>query len=238
MTRRNAVVIRLLVASIIAFALNAHASPIAFRTAIYSTDTFVNAGGIFSFDDQSGPPSSLPISSSSTLANNSFAQAIAYATSGLLIGSSEADGFAPSSASGRSQFLGTFINSGQMTFVFDFDNFNLGGSGDLSLVLTNTSGGRLLDVDLTSGSVSIYNLFIPGGLSTLQITLTSQALGGPNSSSQNFSEVSFSGTVPLPATPLLLAIGLGALLIVYRGSRIGTFRSRAHVVESRSGHRD
>ena len=62
------------------------------------------------------------------------------------------------------------------------------------------------------------------GVGTLELTLTSEAVAGfPTagvSGAGAFGLVTFAGTVPIPATLLLVTAALGALVVVRRGQRM------------------
>jgi hypothetical protein len=91
------------------------------------------------------------------------------------------------------------------------------GDGTLFVLLTNTVGAT---------TTTLFNDFLHGerrlqpavrrsrgGVSRLDLLLFSEAMTtGAGQSAQNFSQVTISGTIPVPATPFLVVAGLAALL--------------------------
>ena len=93
------------------------------------------------------------------------------------------------------------------------------------MLLTNTVGATTTTLfnDFFTQS-GLYNLqfAVPvGGVSTLDLLLFSEATTtGAGQSGQNFSQVTISGTIPLPATPFLVVAGLAALFTTRRRHKI------------------
>ena len=134
------------------------------------------------------------------------------------------------SAGAQSHFVGSILGNGPLKLHFGFDSLDSivgGGFGDgtLFVLLTNTIGA--MTTTLFNGFFTesgLYNLQfdVPvGGVSRLDLLLFSEAMTtGAGQSGQNFSQVSISGTIPLPATPFLVVAGLAALLASRRRHKI------------------
>jgi hypothetical protein len=212
------VAMRFLIAWVASMAIAAHAGPIIFSTTSYQTTALALADGPAGFNTQTGPP--VPISSSAISGVNDFASASAFANVGQFTASSEADGFTGSpSAVGETDFVGTILDYGKLNLVLNYNILNFGGTGDLFVLLTNSISGQLVNDDLTAGGIQTYQLTIPkGGVTTLDISVVSQAFASPGISASNFSQATISGssTIPLPATPFLVVAGFGAMLTARR----------------------
>lgn len=204
-------VTRFLIAVVASFALSAHAGPIIFTSTSYDTNALALADGPAGIDNDFGPPT--PVVSSAVAGINDFASAAALAAPGLFTASSEADGFVGSAfALGQSHFVGTILDFGKMILTLNFDNLNFGGSGDAFLLLTNSVLGQLVNDDIMTSGARTYIFTIPtGSVTTFDLTLVSQASADAGSGASNFSQATIAGTIPLPATPLLVVAALGAL---------------------------
>ena len=164
---------------------------------------------------------------------NDFATSFALGASGLLVASAEADSFAGAvgaSSGAQSHFVGSILGNGPLNLHFDFQDLDsiVGdgtSDGTLFVLLTNTLGATttILFNDFFT-STGLYNLGynVPvGGVTRLDLLLFSEATTtGAGQAAQNFSEVTFSGTIPLPATPFLVVAGLAALVTSRRRHKI------------------
>jgi len=217
---------RFLVALLASVAIGAQASPIVFTSTQYDTTAFAVVGALADAHSDLSPPSALPLLSTATVVGaNDFATSAAFGTSGLLFTSAEADSFPGAigaSAGAQSHFVGSILGNGPLKLHFGFDSLDSivgGGVGDgtLFVLLTNTVGAvtTTLFNDFFTGS-GLFNLQydVPvGGVSRLDLLLFSEATTtAAGQSAQNFSQVTVGGTIPLPATPLLVIAGLGAML--------------------------
>lgn len=226
---------KFLVAFIASMAIGAQARPIVFTSAQYDTVAVAVVGALADVHSDISPPSSLPILSTATVSGaNDFATSFALGSSGLLSAFSEADSFpgaVGASAEAQSHFLGTFLGSGPLSLHLGFDDLNSlvgGASADaiLFVLLTNTLGTTTTTVFnnfFTVGRGIDLQFTVPGTINTLDLVLFSEAATtGAGQSGQNFSQVSFVGTVPLPATPLLVIAGLAAMLTARRKRKNAT----------------
>jgi hypothetical protein len=206
----------------------AAAAPIVFANSQYDTTAVALAnGGMADVNSDASPSSPVPLVSTATVAApNDFASSLAIAADGLLVTSAEADGFAGaagSSAVAQSHFVGTFLGSGRLILYFDFDNITslIGGgtaAGTLFVMVTNTIGASTTTLfnDLFAvGSNDItLELFSTGGVNTVDLLLFSEAVAtGAGQAAQNFSQVTFNGTIPLPPSILLVIAALAVMLI-------------------------
>lgn len=226
----TATILRTVIASLAAVAFAAKAAPITFTTATYDTVAFAFVGALADASSDSNPPSALPLTSTATVvAANDFATSFGLAASGLLSSLAEADSFAGAvgaSAGAQSHFHGTFGGSGVLNLSMNFTNLNASTGdgfpdGHLFALLTNSLGfatSTLIPPDLTASGNYNFRFDAPvGGINTLDIVLFSSAdTTGPGQSAQNFAQVAIGGTIPLPATPLLIFAGLGGMLAARR----------------------
>jgi hypothetical protein len=203
---------KFLIALIGSLALSAHADPITFYTESYDVDTLAIADGPPDFESASGPP--MPLLSSAVAGIDEYASGGATAASGLLTASSDALGFVGSAYGlGQSHFLGTTQNFGALLLTFDYTNLNFGGLGDMFVLVTNSVVGQLINDDVTTSGARTYGLTIPqGSVTTVDVTVLSQAAADAGGATSNFSQAVISGVVPVPATPFLVIAGLAALL--------------------------
>jgi hypothetical protein len=207
-------------------AMGAQAGPIVFTSALFDTNALASAdsGPVFNSD---GPN---PTSSTSTAVSgiNDFASAVGFGTSGLLFTSVEADSFVGSAdAQAESHFVGTFPGYGPLNLHLGFIDLSTllgGGTGDghLFVLLQNTVGATtttLFNNEVFGSPIDFHYVVPVGGITTLDLLLFGEASStNPGDSGQNFSQVTINGTIPLPATPLLMVAGLGAMLAARRKS--------------------
>ncbi len=225
---------RFLIALLASTAIGAHAAPIEFTSTLYDTTAFAVTGAVADADTDSSPPSALPLLSTATAVGvNDFATSAGFGSPSLFFTSAEAATFAGAvgaSAGAQSHFVGSILGNGPLKLHFGFDSLDSiigGGFGDgtLFVLLTNTVGAMTTTLFNDFFTVSgLYNLQfdVPvGGVSRLDLLLFSEAMTtGAGQSGQNFSQVSISGTIPLPATPFLVVGGLAALLTSRRRHKI------------------
>lgn len=218
---------RVLLASLAALAFCAQASPITFFNTQYSVAAATTIGSVVDADSHSSPPDGLPLvaSAASVGANFDVATAGAIAGAGLLSTSADVSSLdSLGSASSQSQFVGSFLNLDQVSL-------NLGFFQPADFTDGSGAASTLLYVLLTSDGVTLFNDFITGDwnfdyrpvegtTSVLELTLFSEASAGFLSAGagggSTFGQVTFDGTVPLPATPLLVLVGLAAMGVVRR----------------------
>ena len=142
----------------------------------------------------------------------------------MLSASAEADSFTGSvgaSAGAQTHFLGSFLGTGVLDLHLGLASLNsiIGGGASnatLFVLLTNVLGPTtttLFNDFFTAGSgINLHFNNILGGVTTLDLVLFSEAsTTGGGQSAQNFAQVAFDGTIPAPATPLLVFAGLAAL---------------------------
>ena len=225
---------RFLIALLASIAIGAHASPIVFTSTQYDTTAFAVVGALADANSDISPPSALPLLTTATVVGaNDFATSAAFGSSGLLFTQAEADSFAGAvgaSAGAQSHFVGSILGNGALKLHFDFDDLDsiVGGGasdGTLFILLTNTAGAittTLFNGFLTQGGLFNLQFDVPaGGVSRLDLLLFSEATTtGAGQAAQNFSQVTISGTIPLPATPFLVVAGLAALLTSRRRHKI------------------
>jgi hypothetical protein len=221
------VIKRVLLASLVALAFCAQAAPITFFNTQYNVAAATSSGSVADAESHSSPPDGLPLvaSAASVEANLDIATAGAIAGAGLLSTSADVsslDGFG--SASSQSQFVGSFLNGNGVFLNLDFfqpADFSE-GSGVASTflyVLLKSDGATLFDDFITGDWNFKYNP-AAGTTSVLELTLFSEASAGFLSAGagggSTFGQVTFDGTVPLPATHLLVLVGLAAMGVVRR----------------------
>ncbi len=228
---------RFLAALLASVAVGAHAVPIGFTSTQYDTTAFAVTGAVADADSDSSPTSALPLLSTATAVGaNDFATSAAFGAPSLFFTSAEADSFPGAvggSAGAQSHFVGSILGNGRLNLQLDFDSLDSivgGGFGDgtLFVLLTNTVGATTTtlfnDFFSVSGLYSLQFAVPVGSVSTLDLLLFSEAATtGAGQSGQNFSQVTISGTIPVPPTPLLVVAGLAALLT----SRLGPKLSKA-----------
>jgi len=202
------------------------ALPIAFTSSSFDTTALALAQNVSDFDTDSTPSSPLPLLSTATVVGTSdFATAAALGTNGLLTSLAEADSvLGLTNAVGQSHFLGSFLGNGLLTLHLGFDSFNsiIGGgtaTGSLFVLLTSRVGATtttLINDVFTVGSPINLQFVLPaGGVTALDLTLVSEASSlSAGQSAQNFSQLTFSGDIPLPSTWLLIAVALAAMMFV------------------------
>lgn len=221
-------VMKMLVATMVMATAGVQAAPVVFSSMQYDTTAFAISGATADLSSDASP-SPLPLLSSATVVGaNDFATAFALAASGLLTTSAEADGFSGAigaTAGAQSHFVGAFSANGPLTLNFDFDNLTStigGGSGAATLfvLVSNVLGGTTTTVFSQLFTVAddiAVDLDLKDGINTLDLLLFSDAsTTGAGQAGQNFSQVTFSGsisdgTVPIPATLPLVVVGLVAL---------------------------
>ena len=120
--------------------------------------------------------------------------------------------------------MGSFLNSGWVTLNLNYfqpADFSE-GSGTASTflyVLLKSDGVTLFD-DFVTGDWNFEYNPATGTTSVLELTLFSEASAGFLSAAaggaSTLGQVTFGGTVPAPATPLLVLAGLAAMGVVRR----------------------
>jgi hypothetical protein len=222
------VVTRFLIACIASMAIGAHAVPIVFTNSQFDTTAVALAQGAADTDFDTTPSAPLPVQSSATVVGSSdFASAAALGTTGLLTSFAEGEGaVGVTDAVGQSHFLGSLLGNGLLVLHLNFDTFTslVGGgtgSGTLAVLFTNRIGATTTtlfnNVFTSAGNIALSFVLPAGGTSSLDLTLFSEAsTTGARQSGQNFSQLQFSGDLPLPATPLLLLAGVGAMMFARR----------------------
>ena len=225
---------RFLIALLASIAIGAHAAPIAYTSTLYDTTAFAFTGAVADADTDTSPPSTLPLLSEATAVGvNDFATSAAFGSPSLFFTLAEAATFAGTvgaTSGAQSHFVGSILGNGPLKLHFDFDSLDSiigGGFGDgtLFVLLTNTVGAittTLFNDFFTSSGLYNLQYDVPvGGVSRLDLLLFSEAATtGAGQSGQNFSQVTISGTIPLPATPFLVVAGLAALLASRRRHKI------------------
>jgi len=222
---------QLVIAAIACGAMSAQALPIVFTSSSFDTTAVALAQNIADFDSDSTPSSPLPVLSTATaIGTSDFATASGLGTNGLLTSLGEADSVVGvTDAVGQSHFLGSFSGNGLLTLHLGFDSFNSivgGGSatGSLFVLFTNRLGATTTtlfnDVFTVGSPISLQFVLPAGGVSSLDLTLVSEASStAAGQSSQNFSQLTFSGDLPLPSTWLLLMAALAAMTFVQGRSK-------------------
>lgn len=218
---------RFLIACLAALALSAQAYPIDFQDVQFDVTAIAAGDGAPGFDAQSSPPLSTPVSASASSGNVDFTTAGAIAGPGLLSASADAAGGGGiASAVATSHFAGTFLNNGEMHLSLDFLSLALAsdsGSAETSLFVLLVSDGVTLFDDYVSGPWQFSYNANAGTMSTLDLTLTSQASAGfPDAGLGNasaFGLVTFAGSVPEAPTLMLLPLAVGAMVAVRRRTR-------------------
>jgi len=217
---------RFLAALLASIAIGAHAVPIEFTSTQYDTTAFAVVGAVADANSDANPPSALPLLSTATVVGaNDFATSAAFGSPSLFFTLAEADSFPGAigaSAGAQSHFVGSILGNGRLNLQLSFDSLDsiVGsgfGDGTLFVLLTNTMGATtttLFNDFFTESGVYNLQFGVPaGGVSRLDLLLFSEAMTtGAGQSAQNFSQVTISGTIPVPATPFLVVAGLAALL--------------------------
>lgn len=217
---------RVLVASLAALAFCAQAAPIVFFNTQYNVAAATISGSVADADSHSSPPDGLPlVASAVSEANFDIATAGAIAAAGLLSTSADVsslDGLG--SASSQSQFVGSFLNLDRVILNLGFfqpADFSEGsGAASTFLYVFLQSDGVTLFDDFITGDWTFEYNPVSGTTSVLELTLFSEASAGFLSNgaggASTFGQVTFGGTVPVPATPLLVLVGLAAMGVVRR----------------------
>ena len=219
---------RFLMACLAALAVSAQAAPLTFFNTQFEATAVALGDGAAGIDSQSSSDGSL-VSASAASGSADLATAGAIAGPGLLATSADVSNSASGSgnAVGVAYFMGSFFGSGPLLFNIDFTPLDLvtgTGSATTSLFVLLTAGGTTLFEDFISGPWE-FEYFPVGatGNGTLELTLTSEAVAGfPTAGVGNgnaFGLVTFAATVPLPATLLLVIVGLGALVVTRQRSQ-------------------
>ena len=215
---------RVLLASLAALAFCAEAAPINFFNTSFDVLAVATTNDGAAGVDANSSATTLVSASAFSLGATDIATAGANAGPGLLSTSADASSTsAITTGSSTASFSGSFLTNGwlilNINLLFDDTEFGT-GSSDTSLYVELTSDGNTLFGDYISASRQfVYNL--QGATSaTLGLTLSSQALAGfPTAGvgdASAFGLVTFDGTIPLPATPPLVLLGLGMMVVVRR----------------------
>ena len=216
---------RVLLASLAALAFRAEAAPINFFNTSFDVLAVATTNDGAAGVDANSSATTLVSASAFSLGATDIATAGANAGPGLLSTSADASSTsAITTGSSTASFSGSFLTNGwlilNINLLFDDTEFGT-GSSDTSLYVELTSDGNTLFADYLSASRQfVYNLY--GATSaTLALTLSSQATAGfPTNGvgdASAFGLVTFDGTtIPLPATPLLVLLGLGMMVVVRR----------------------
>lgn len=220
---------KILAAILVSAVVHVQAAPIVFTAATYDTAAFAVSGALADASSDTSPPSALPILSTATVSPaNDFATSFALASSGLLSAFSEADSFAGAAGANsgaQSHFVATFLGAGRLNLHLVFDSLTSAAGGAMAdatlfVLLTNTLGSTtttLFDNFFSSGQDVNLQFTALGNISTFDLLLFSQAATtGIGQSAQNFSQVTFDGTIPLPPTPALVVVGLAAMFVARR----------------------
>lgn len=218
---------RVLLASLAVLAFGVQAAPITFFNTQYNVAAATSSDSEAAFDSQSSPPNGLPLiaSAASVEANFDIATAGAFAGAGLLSTSADVSSLVGlGSASSQSQFVGSFLNLDQVSLNLAFfqpADFSAGsGAASTVLYVLLKSDGVTLFDDFITGDWNFEYKALEGTTSVLELTLFSEASAGYLSANagdaSTFGQVTFDGTVPLPATPLLVLVGLAAMGVVRR----------------------
>ncbi|MFZ4287541.1 PEP-CTERM sorting domain-containing protein [Variovorax sp. HJSM1_2] len=213
-------------------AIHAQAGPLVFTNTQYTTSAVAVADGQADYQTASSPPATLPaLASAAVVGNNDFAASSGLGTAGLLTTTAEVDSAAgPAFATGQSQFIGSFTDSGWVSLHFDFLTLSsifgdASAYGSVFVTITNTLGGATTTLfnDVFTDNVSFdFGSFIPlGGVTTLDLILVSD-IGTSDAGQwgQNFAQVSFYGHVPEPSTWALTLLGLLAVVLLSRGGLV------------------
>ncbi|NUZ08376.1 hypothetical protein [Piscinibacter koreensis] len=205
----------------------AAAAPIVFTNAQYDTTAVALTNGGMADVNSAASPSPLPLVSTATVVGpNDFASSVGLAADGLLVTSAEADSFAGAagaSAVAQAHLVGSFLGGGPLILYFDFDSITsaIGGgtaAGTLFVTVTNTLGSSTTtlfnDLFAVGANDITLELFSAGGMNTIDLLLFSEAAStGAGQAAQNFAQVTFSGTIPLPSSILLVIAAMAAMLI-------------------------
>jgi PEP-CTERM motif len=212
----------LLLASAALLSASAIAQTLPFTDVQYTTSALAIAEGTTNGTSGASPFSPLPLVSVATAVGlDDFANAAAAGSTGLLTAVSSTDSLAgAASAEARSSFTGSFTASGALNLNIAFNTSNtldLGsGSGVLFVLFTNTVGSTTTtlfnSVFTEPANLLLQYTLAAGSTSNLHLSLVSQAATtGAGQATENFSQVSFTGVVPEPATWLLLVAGIAAI---------------------------
>jgi hypothetical protein len=219
---------KLLAALIASAAMAVQAAPIVFTNTSYDTIALAQSDAPVVVDSD-GPSAAPPVQSDAFSGNLDAATGFALSTAGLLTTLADVVTFVgPGFAQAQSHFSGQFAGSGVLNLAINFTNLNssVGGGmpeGHLFLLLTNSLGfttGVPIPGDITAPGSYNFRFDAPvGGINTLDVVLFSSAFTtGAGQSAQNFASVTIGGTIPLPATPLLVAAAIGAMIAARRKS--------------------
>ena len=217
---------RFLIAVVASMAFGAQAGPIVFTSQTSDTVAFAVAGSVADAHSDTNPPTALPLVTTATAVDtNDFATSFALAAPGLLSTFAEADSFPGALGAftgAQAHFNGSFTGAGPIKLDLKYDSLDslLGGgssSSQLFVLLSNSAAGTLFNGPLLPNGLNHLQFNVLGGISTLDLVLFSDATTtAAGQSGQNFSQVTFGGTIPLPATPFLVVAGLGAMLAARR----------------------
>jgi hypothetical protein len=134
------------------------------------------------------------------------------------LATSSVSGSGITNAVATSTFLGSFSQAGNLILNVDFTTNDVAsgtGTAMSTLFLTLTNGGSTLFADYITGPW-VFERVLAAGTTTLELLLSSQATGGfPTTGlggADSFGQVTFFGTVPTPATLLLVVLALGAMV--------------------------
>jgi hypothetical protein len=215
---------RVWLACLALLAMSAQAAPITFFDVQFDVAALAETDGPAAFDSDSSPPSAAPVVvSAASIGTTDIATAGAVAGSGLLSASADVSGTGGVvSGTATSHFSGSFLNTGPTTLNIAFtplDSEVGSGSGLTTLFVTLTSGATTLFQDFIGGSQQFSFDLAAGTTILLDLTLSSEARAGfPTQGAGNASslglvsfDASVAGSVPSPATWLLVAIGLAAM---------------------------
>jgi hypothetical protein len=218
------VINRVLVACLAFFAISLEAQA-AFLTSQFDVTAIALSDGPADFQSLSSPPDPVTVSAASVGLDVATAGAVAGA--GLLTTSADVTSVSGgvTSAVATSHFLGSFAGGGQLYVGIDFtplpDFPNGSGSGGTTLFVTMMNGATTIFSDYLTGSRLFFNSTPVGSLSTLELTLTSEAnaafLSSAPGAYSTLGLVNFTAApVPEPETYLLLVSGLLVTRFVVR----------------------
>jgi hypothetical protein len=193
-----------------------------------ATAIAITVDGVPGVDTQSSPPLATPVSASAdSTGTTDFATAGAIAGPGVLTASADVTaGGGIANAVATSHFAGSFINAAFVYLSIDFTALDFAvdaGSASSSLFVSVVSDGVTLFADFISGLWEFEYRAPLGSVSTLDLTLTSEANaglpGGGVGGASTFGLATLAGrTLPLPAAWLLVLLGLGAVVVVTKRS--------------------
>jgi hypothetical protein len=205
------------------------AAPISFTSSQFETFAFASGGSSTSFESGNSPPDQPPLVSSAAAGTTDVATGSAIAAQGLLATSADAFSSAgPADAIGFALFVGSFFGSG------DLIELSLDFSASTSLVGTSSFSDSFAQVQVFSEGVTLFSetlsstglyqfSFAPaaGGLSSLQLSVNSDANTLAQGSASSFALLTFSAqtqSVSEPATLALVTLALGGIAF-RRGQR-------------------